>query len=127
MNSMKKIISGLGVSLLALSPVMVLAQPTDSFGQIGTLFGNITSFINNILIPFVFTLALLMFIWGMYRFFISKGEVDKQAGKDLAIYAVVAFVLMVSIWGIVNLIANGLGFGGQQIQNIPEAPSRGGR
>ena len=48
---------------------------------------------------------------------------EKEKGKDLAIYAIVAFVLMVSIWGIVNLIAGGLGFSGQPLQNTPKTPT----
>ena len=40
------------------------------------------------------------------------------------IYSIAGFVLMVSIFGIVNLIADGLGFSDDQtIDNIPNAPT----
>ncbi len=40
------------------------------------------------------------------------------------LYAVIGFVVMVSIFGIVNLIAGGLGFSSDEnIQNIPNVPS----
>lgn len=110
-----------GTVLLPFVPMVALAQ---EFGQINTFVGRITTFINNTLIPLVFAIALIVFIWGMFRYFIHKGAEDREQGKQLAIWAVVAFVLMVSIWGIVNLIAGGLGFSGQQIQNIPTTPTR---
>lgn len=121
---MKKLSAYFSVSLIALTPMLALAQ----FGDINTFVGKITTFINNTLIPLVFALALLMFIWGMFRFFIVGGhEEDAQKqGKNLMLYSVLGFVLMVSIFGIVNLIANGLGFSGgsnENIRNIPNVPT----
>ena len=104
---------------------MALAQASfDESNRFSHYISGITTFISNTLIPLVFGIALLVFIWGMFKFFIYNTEEEKEKGKDLAIWAVVAFVLMVSIWGIVNLIANGLGFSGETIQNIPDTPTR---
>jgi hypothetical protein len=121
MQTIKKTVLRAGAAVLPFLPMVALAQ---EFGQINTFIGRITSFINNTLIPLVFGIALLVFIWGMFKFFIYNTEEEKEKGKDLAVYAVVGFVLMVSIWGIVNLIANGLGFSGEQVQNIPTTPTR---
>lgn len=120
MIRIKNTIAKAGVVLLPLAPMVALAQ----FGEINTFIGRITTFINNTLIPLVFAIALLVFIWGMFRLFIHKNAEEAEQGKQLAVYAIVAFVLMVSIWGIVNLIAGGLGFSGEQIQNIPNTPTR---
>ena len=120
MNRIKKTIAKAGMMLLPMTPLVALAQ----FGEINTFIGRITTFINNTLIPLVFGIALLVFVWGMFKFFIYNTEEEKEKGKDLALYAIVAFVLMVSVWGIVNLIANGLGFSGEQVQNIPTTPTR---
>ena len=70
-----------------------------------------TAFIGNALIPLLFAIALLFFIWNTVRFFIISGaEQDaKENAKRLALYGIGAFVLLVSIWGIVNLLINGLG------------------
>ena len=119
---MKKIGARLGASLAFLAPAVALAQ----FGEVNTFFGNITSFINDILIPLVFAVALLMFIFGMYRYFIQGGadEDSREKGKGLMIWAIVGFILMVSVFGIVNLIAGGLGFSDdQEIENIPNVPT----
>lgn len=107
---------------MALFPIVALAQ----FGEINTFVGKITSFINDTLIPLVFAVALLVFIWGAFMYFIYGGaeEEKRKEGTQLMLYAVVGFVLMVSIFGIVNLIANGLGFSDDQnIENIPNVPT----
>ena len=49
------------------------------------------------LIPMVFALSLLIFIWGMFKFFILGGanDEDRAKGKQLIIWAIIGFVLMV--------------------------------
>lgn len=103
-------------------PLYTFAQ---YFGEIDTFLGKVVGFINNVLVPLVFTLALLAFIYGMFKYFIWNGDNDgdRETGKSLMISAVVGFVLMVSIWAIVNLIAGGL-FGTQtQPPRLPGVPS----
>ena len=71
-------------------------------------------FINNVIMPFLFGLALLFFLWNAFRFFILEAS-DKgghENAKQLMIYGIGAFVLLVSIWGIVNFLISGLGIGG---------------
>ena len=72
----------------------------------------ITIFVNNVIIPFLFGLALLFFIWNAFRFFIlgNKNGPDQENAKKLAFYGIGAFVFLVSLWGIINLLVSGLGF-----------------
>lgn len=123
MKSIKKTVLRAGASLTPFVPMVALAQ---EFGQINSFVGRITTFINNTLIPLIFGIALLVFIWGMFRFFVYGGhnEEEKEKGKSLMVWATVGFVLMVSIWGIVNLLAGGLGFTGETVNNIPTVPTR---
>lgn len=69
--------------------------------------------ISNILLPLLFALALLFFVWNAFRFFIlgSHEQDARDNAKRLAIYGIAAFVLLVSIWGIVNLLLSSLGLG----------------
>lgn len=64
----------------------------------------------NILIPTLFAFLFLYFIWKMVdSWIIGAGDQTKRdAGKQYALAAVVAFVLMVSAWGIVTLIKESL-------------------
>lgn len=107
---------------LFLLPFVSLAQ----FGEINDFLDDISSFINGTLIPLVFAAALLLFIYGMFKYFIMGGadEGNRKTGRSLMIWAIVGFVAMVSVFGVVNLVANGLGFSDEEnIQNIPNVPT----
>jgi len=111
------------VSAVFLLPVIASAQ---YFGEVDTLFGNALGFINNILIPFLFTLALLVFVYGMFKFFILGGdnEEERGKGKQLLMWAIIGFVLMISIWGIVNMLSDGI-FGdfNDRVPDLPGTPT----
>lgn len=118
----------LPVTLLA--PIFMFAQGTSvtgpgNLGRVTDFISNLVVFVNRTLVPGIFTLAFLVFIWGMFKFFILGGhDTEKQEeGKSLMLYAIAGFVLMVSLWGIVNLVAGGFGFSGSSgPDNIPGGP-----
>ena len=100
-------------TLLAL-PVTASAQsvfPTDG-GTFGTLLKNILTFVNSTLIPFIIGIGFLVFVWGMFQYFIAGGANDeaKEKGRSLMVYATLGFVLIIIFWGVVNLIAGSTGF-----------------
>lgn len=70
----------------------------------------IGEFINDTLIPLILAVALLVFLFNTARYFIISGseEGSRARARQLALYAIFAFVLIVSIWGIVNMIVGGL-------------------
>jgi len=122
---MKKIGVSIGSFLTALLPVVALAQSGD-FGGITTFVKNINLFINNTIIPLLYGLALLVFLWGMFKYFILGGgdEGSRKEGRQLMLWGIIGFVVMVSVFGIVNLIADGLGFDNSDtIQNLPNVPT----
>jgi hypothetical protein len=117
---MKKIIN-LVPAFLLLLPVVTLAQQFDpNDNAFRTLLGNIIGFTNGVLIPFILGIGFLVFVWGMFRYFIAGGANDeaKEQGKSLMVYATLGFVLIIVFWGIVNLLADSTGFGGQSITDV---------
>ena len=101
-----------------LAPVLVFAQSNaGNLKGLEILIGNILRFMNGILIPAIIALALFVFIWGMFKTFILGGhdEEKQDEGKKLMMYGIAGFVLILSIGGIVNLLANSLGFTNSQI------------
>lgn len=73
---------------------------------------NIISFINDVLVPLVFAVAFIVFLYGVARYFIA-GAADpekRKNGRDIIIYSVVGFAVMMSVWGLVNLVKNSFGF-----------------
>ncbi len=104
------------------APMIALAQDATYFTN---FLGQVTGFIDAA-IPFVFALAFLVFIWGMFKAFILGGsDPEKQSeGKQLMLYAIVGFVIMVSLWGVVNLVTGIFGFDAQdQTIDIPDLPT----
>jgi hypothetical protein len=103
-----------GAGLLYILPRATFAQSYEAGKD--SLQGYILlilQFINWVLIPFLFSLALLFFLINAARYFIIKGdnEGDREKARVLALYGIGAFVLLVSVWGIVNLFVFGLGIG----------------
>jgi Type IV secretion system pilin len=80
-------------------------------GEIGTFLGNVLGFIDNVVIPFILAIGFLVFIWGIFKYFILGGANDeaKESGKSLIMYAIGGFVVILAFWGIVNILSNGLG------------------
>ncbi len=105
--------------------VPVVALGAGELAEVDDFIDNIVKFMNGTLVPFVFAIAFLVFLWGVFKTFILGGsDPDKQAeGKQLMMYAIAGFVVMVSLWGIVNLVAKGFGFRDENIEQIPNLPA----
>lgn len=114
---MKKILPVLAFAL-ALTPMAALAQGNAlNLQGFNVAITNIAAFINSILIPAIFTLAFFVFIWGVFKAFILGGhnQEKRDEGKQLVIWSIVGFVVMLSVWGLVNLVAGSLGFQGDRL------------
>ena len=85
---------------------------------------HITVFIDRFLIPLLFAIAFLVFIFGVYNYFIVGGgdKEKRQEGRNYILWGVIGFVVMIAVWGIVNLLINSLGF---DVRNRPPLPSFG--
>lgn len=65
-------------------------------------------FINDTLIPLLLAIAFFVFIFNIARYFIIGGsnEDSQEKAKSTAIWGIAAFVVMLSIWGIVTIFIN---------------------
>lgn len=104
-------------------PMLALAQ-TPNLGYVTSWVTKLGSLINQ-LIPFVLALALLVFLWGVFKYFVlGGGDEEKQAeGKKFMIYGIMGLVIMVAVWGLVELIATLFGVDRTtSAPNIPKPP-----
>ena len=85
---------------------------------------HITVFIDRFIIPLLFAIAFLVFIFGVYNYFIVGGgdKEKRQEGRNYILWGVIALVVMIAVWGIVTLLINSLGF---DVRNRPPLPSFG--
>lgn len=97
-------------TLLALTPTLALAQTRN----IQTLFANIAQFLGDVILPFLWGIAFLMFVWNAIRYFVFEGasEDGRDKAKSLMIWGVTAFVFVSIFWGIVNMLTQSSGLTG---------------
>lgn len=122
---MKKIGYFLGSASMFVLPLAASAQLADSGGGGGdfqVLLKNILDFTNDTLIPFVIGIGFLVFVWGMFRYFIAGGANDeaKASGKSLMIYATLGFVLIIVFWGVINLLSSSTGLDDAASFTVPQ-------
>ena len=101
------------LALAALAPVSVaFAAPSTVQGYLIV----IVQFFNKTLIPFIFAIALLFFFVNVTKYYIIEGgdSYSRSQAKQYMLYAIIALVVITSLWGIVDLIVSSLGFGGHQ-------------
>ncbi len=81
---------------------------------IGCVASTVLYLINSVFVPVLFAVAFLVFLYGVARTYIfSSGEpAEVEKGHKLILWGVIGFVVMVSLWGLVNVVANTFGLQG---------------
>ena len=101
----------------------------------GIVFGNVCTnticnvantilyIINNVLVPVLFAVAFIVFLYGIVsKYIFSHGDPDKVAeGHKLILCGLIAFVVMISLWGLVNVISNTFGLAGSYAPALPRS------
>lgn len=81
---------------LALAPSMALAAGQGLAGVLDVISSLIST-----AVPIVISLAVLYFLWGLATYLLRQ---EKEAGKEMMVWGIIALFIMVSIWGLVNLL-----------------------
>jgi len=104
-------------ALLTFLPLVASADPglpggsynpsTGSFGG-ATTIQSIILIAKNIvgsLVPLFVTLALVYFIWGLAEYILESGEANKkEEGRTRMVWGTLALFVVISVWGLVNII-----------------------
>ncbi len=78
-----------------------------SIQQLGT---TILQFMERIVVPFIMTLALLAFIWGVLHYIRHGGEdAEREQGRQFMLWGIIGLAVMVSVWGLVRMLTNTIG------------------
>lgn len=93
-----------------------------------TIFGFIAmimAVIDRFIVPLIFAIAFLVFLWGVYEHFIlgAANEEKRKEGAKYALAGIIGFTIMIAVWGIVGLLVNSLGF---DTRSRPPLPTFGG-
>ena len=115
MNKFKKIITS-SAGLLSLPAISMAAGVQNVSG----LMDLVLKIING-LIPIIFVLALVYFLYGVIKFMTSEGDDAKNVAKEKILYGIIGLFVMVSVWGLVGILKGGF-FGSPTGGNTPIAP-----
>lgn len=96
-----------------------LDTPTNNSRTIEGILENFGNFLNRVA-PFIISLTILVFLWGMLQLVRSGSEDARKEGKQIIMFGVVALFVMVSVWGLVNLLRNTTGLTG--VSTPPQGP-----
>lgn len=68
----------------------------------------IIALINSFIVPVLFAIAFLTFLWGVYKYFIlgAAEEKSREDGRQFILWGLIGFVVILSVWGLVGLVAN---------------------
>jgi len=104
-----------------LAPILVFAAaaPDATVGGLVPLMENILG----ALTPIVVGLALLYFFWGLAKYILAQGnDENKEEGKMIMVWGIIALFVMVSVWGIIGLLGQTTGVEQGGTVEIPVIP-----
>ncbi len=100
------------------SLALLITFPLSAFAadSLQSILTNIPIFLSKVVVPFLFGIAFLIFIINVIRYFVieASNEQGRDKAKALAIYSVSAFVFLIIFWGIINMLTDSSGLGGQK-------------
>jgi hypothetical protein len=74
------------------------------------------------LVPFLVGLSLVVLLWGLTMFIRASGdEAEIKKGKDMMIYGIMGLFIMVSVWGIIQIMFTSV-FGDAPFSFPPKLP-----
>lgn len=98
---MRQIFFSLALLFLSATPLFAQTTPTTFAGLVNFFIGFI-----NLLIPFVFALTFLVLVWYLIKNWVLHSGEDSavEEGKKYLLAGIIAFVVMISMWGLVSLL-----------------------
>ena len=120
---MKKIHYLPAFSTLLLPLITNAAEITD----VSSAGKKIIDIINGTLVPVLFAIAFVVFLWGAFKTFIlgTSDEKARTGGKMQMLYALIGFFVMMSVWGLVSIISNTFQVSGSESPSLPTTPIGG--
>lgn len=118
MSKVKKNIVAGSAAVALLAPAIGFAQPANGVFSLIDTVGDIIAAI----IPVIIGLALLVFLFGVFKYVISSDEDAKTKGRDFMIWGIIGLFVMTAVWGLVGLLDDTLNLD-NATPNVPEFPN----
>jgi len=88
--------------------------------------GNLILFtINAVMVPVLFAISFVVFLWGIAKAYIIHGAEPAEVAKGhkLVMWGIIGFAVMISIWGLVNVVSDTFGLSGYYAPVLPSSPT----
>ncbi len=136
MNKIKKItkaLVGIGtMALILIMPLVVNAATSSMGGQVSntttttkTGFEGAVLVIKNainVVLPIIISLGVLYFVWGVFQY-VRTDDSSKQAeARSYIIWSIIFITVMVSVWGLVNIITTTFNLDSKTVPPPPPIP-----
>ncbi len=97
------------IVVLLSTPLLVFADPV--FTDFKTFVYFIISAILTPLVSLIVGFTVVYFLWGTSKYILHGGDVVKrEEGRKSMFYGIIAIFVMVSVWGLVNMLVGTFGF-----------------
>lgn len=84
-----------------------------------TLIHSINQYIINPIIVLMFAVAILVFLYGVFEYFLhGASSTERATGSRHMVAGVVGIFIMVSVFGIINIIINTIGADTSSSSNV---------
>lgn len=97
-------------SLFLVALLLLVTYPTHAFAAAKTFAEvvntGIVPLFDRFVIPLLYAILFLLFMFGMVRYFFTGGEENREKGKSFVVWALIGMVAVFSVWGVVNLLLN---------------------
>jgi|SRR3989344_2179547 len=111
----QKLFAGIALAVVLLLPIISFAAITDFKSLVNKIIENI-----NYLMVLVVGLAVFVFTWGIFKYFVAGANEKKvEEARNVLIYGLLGIFIMLSVWGLVNILINTFGFTATTQPTIP--------
>lgn len=103
------------------APAAYAADGSLNTAPIQNLFDSVLTILNTVIVPLVFAIAFIVFLWGVFNYFIAGGanEEKRSEGAKFVLWSIIGFAVMISVWGLVNILVTTFGFNSQTRPCLP--------
>ena len=78
--------------------------------KLANLLNYFTCILSGSVIPFIFSIAVVMFTWGVVQYVINgQEEAKREKGKQFMIWGIIGLTVMVGVWGLVRIVGDTFG------------------
>ena len=102
-------------------PFVTFAQGGVNTSVIKQYSDAIIGVINVVLVPVLVAIAFIVFLWGVYKYYIlnADNEAERAKGHQFMLWGIIGFVIIMSVWAIVNFVMSIFGLTSTQSPTIP--------